>query len=71
MVKFKLYLYAVVSVIFYIADAIQDIVKETYDSTQCPCQECAANNQGYVIMVAIMPRMYRIVKWAICTHTLQ
>lgn len=43
------------------ADAIQQTVKETYDSTQCPCPECAANNQGYVIMVAVMPRMYRIV----------
>ncbi|XP_048766134.1 uncharacterized protein LOC125673563 [Ostrea edulis] len=43
------------------ADAIQEMVTDTYEATRCPCPECATNNQGYVIMVAIMPRMYRIV----------
>ncbi|XP_062613262.1 uncharacterized protein LOC134275040 [Saccostrea cucullata] len=43
------------------AEALQEMVRDTYESTQCPCSECATNNQGYPIMVAIMPRMYRIV----------
>lgn len=40
---------------------ISDMLDDIYKNTRCNCQTCIDDKNGYVVMVAIMPRMYRIV----------
>ncbi|GFN85741.1 hypothetical protein PoB_001224700 [Plakobranchus ocellatus] len=42
------------------ADAVDNLIKEVYRETVCPCALCRANNRGYIIRVAIMPFFERL-----------
>ncbi|OWF42713.1 uncharacterized protein LOC110460704 [Mizuhopecten yessoensis] len=43
------------------ASAIDALLKMTERTTSCGCQKCRTDNSGYVIMVALMPQMRRII----------
>ncbi|XP_033740593.1 uncharacterized protein LOC117327638 [Pecten maximus] len=43
------------------ATAIDALLKMTERTTTCGCQSCRTDNNGYVIMVALMPQMKRII----------
>ncbi|XP_076076512.1 uncharacterized protein LOC143047362 [Mytilus galloprovincialis] len=40
---------------------ISDKLVEIYTNSRCNCAMCINNRTGYVVMVAIMPKMYRII----------
>lgn len=42
------------------ADDIDSLVRSVYRETRCQCPSCISNSHGYVIRVAIMPRMESI-----------
>lgn len=39
---------------------ISNILDNIYNTTRCNCASCIANKTGFLVMVAIMPRMYRL-----------
>ncbi|XP_069134378.1 uncharacterized protein [Argopecten irradians] len=43
------------------ATAIDAMLKMAEETTTCGCQSCRTENKGYVIMVALMPQMQRII----------
>ncbi|XP_070189325.1 uncharacterized protein [Littorina saxatilis] len=44
------------------ADEIDSLIWSVYRESRCDCQSCIRNSHGYVIRVAIMPRMESIYK---------
>ncbi|XP_052087287.1 uncharacterized protein LOC127724373 [Mytilus californianus] len=40
---------------------ISDKLVEIHTNSRCNCEMCIRNKTGYVVMVAIMPRMHRII----------
>lgn len=53
------------------ADEIDSLINSVYRETRCECQHCIDYSHGYVIRVAIMPRMERVFKnenWTDDTH---
>ncbi|KAK3097900.1 hypothetical protein FSP39_014272 [Pinctada imbricata] len=43
------------------ADEIEKLLENIHENTRCPCQECTDKQTGYVVMVALMNNMERII----------
>lgn len=42
-------------------EEISNMLDNIYENTRCNCEKCIRDKNGYVVMVAIMPTMYRLV----------
>lgn len=43
------------------ANDIETLLRRIYSETRCDCQKCQIDETGYAVMVAIMPRMDRLM----------